>query len=37
MAPCQEANGDNLAIFFALLHNNYMLSELVRIASMRQF
>ena len=37
MVPCQEANGDNLGIVFDFLHNNCMLSVLIRIASMRQF
>ena len=38
MVPSQEANGDNLGIFFPdFLHNNCMLSVLIRIASMRQF
>ena len=37
MLPSQEANGDNLGIFFDFLHNNYMLSVLIRTASMRQF
>ena len=36
--PSQEANGDNLGIFFFdVLHNNCMLFVLIRIASMRQF
>ena len=36
--PGQEANSDNLGIFFfGFLHNNCMLSVLIRIASMRQF
>ena len=35
--PSQEANGDNLGIFFDVLHNNCMLSVLIRIASMRRF
>ena len=36
MVPSQEANGDNLGIFFIsnFLHNNCMLSVLIRIASM---
>ena len=34
MAPGQEANGDNLGIFFNLLQNNGMLSVLIRITSM---
>ena len=35
MVPSQEANGDNLgAFFFDNLHNNCMLSVLIRIASM---
>ena len=38
MMPGQEANGDNLGIFFFyLLDINGMLSVLIRIASMRQF
>ena len=38
MVPSQEANGNNLRIFFFyFLHNNCMLSVLIRIASMRQF
>ena len=40
MVPGQEANSDNLGIFiffFYFLHNNCMLSVLIRIASMRQF
>ena len=40
MVPSQEANGDNLAFvffFFDFLHNNCMLSVLIRIALMRQF
>ena len=39
MVPSQETNGDNLGIFFFcyFLHNNCMLSVLIRIASMRQF
>ena len=38
MVPSQEANGDNLGIFFFdFLHNNCMLSVLIRIASLRQF
>ena len=38
MVPIQEANGDNLGIFFSdFLHNYCMLSELIRIASMRRF
>ena len=41
MVPIQEANGDNLGIFFFFffdfLHNNCMLNVLIRIASMRQF
>ena len=36
MVPSQEANGDNLGIFFFyFLHSNCMLSVLIRIASMR--
>ena len=37
MVLSQEANGDNLGIFFDFLHNNCMLSVLNRIASMRRF
>ena len=39
MVPSQEANGDNLGIFFVFdfLHNNCMLVVLIRIASMRRF
>ena len=37
MTPGQEANGDNLVIFFELLDNDGMLCVLIRIASMRQF
>ena len=39
MVPGQEANGDNLGIFFFFdfLHNNCMLCVVIRIASMRQF
>ena len=38
MVPSQEANGDNLGIFFLdFLHNNCMLSVLIRIATSRQF
>ena len=38
MVPSQEANGDNLGIlFFDFLHNNCILSVLVRITSMRRF
>ena len=33
----QEANGDNLGNFSYLLHNNGMLSVLIRIASMVRF
>ena len=36
MEPGQEANSDNLGKLF-FLHNNCMLSVLIRIASMRQF
>ena len=36
MLPGQEANIDNFGIlFFDLLHNDCMLRELIRIASMR--
>ena len=34
MAPDQDANGDNLGKSF-YLHNNGMLSVLIRISSMR--
>ena len=37
MVPSQEANSDNLGIFFEFLNNNCKLSVLIRIASMRQF
>ena len=38
MVPSQEPNVDNLGIFlFCFLHNNCMLSVLIRTASMRQF
>ena len=38
MAPFQEANSDNLGIFFLdFLHNDCMLSVLIRIALMRRF
>ena len=37
MVPGQEVNSDNLGIFLDFLHNNCMLSVLIRIASMRQF
>ena len=44
MVPSQEANGDNLGtffffffFFFDFLHNNCLLSVLIKIASMRQF
>ena len=38
MVPGQEANSNNLEIFFFhYLHNNCMLRVLVRIALMRQF
>ena len=37
MVPSQEANGDNLGIFFYFLHNNCMLSVIIRITSMRRF
>ena len=37
MAPCQEANSDNLGSLFELLYNNGMLCVLLRIASSRQF
>ena len=36
MVPSQEANGDNLGIFFLdFLHINCMLCVLIRIAAMR--
>ena len=34
MAPVQEANSDNLGKSFDFLHNDCMLSVLIRIASM---
>ena len=34
MAPVQEANSDNLGIFFYFLYSDCMLSLLIRIASM---
>ena len=37
MAPGQEANGDNLGIFFNFLQNNGMLSVLIRITLMERF
>ena len=37
MVPSQEANGDNLGIFFDFVHNNCMFSVLIRIDSMRRF
>ena len=37
MAQFQEANSDNLGIFFDFLHNDCMLSVLIRIALMRRF
>ena len=37
MVPGQEANGDNLGKSLRSSHNNGMLSELIRIASMSQF
>ena len=33
----QQANGDDLGNLFDLLHNNCMLSVLIRNASMRRF
>ena len=33
----QEANGDNIGIFFDFLHNNCLLSVLIRFTSMRRF
>ena len=37
MAPGKDANSDNLGNLFDFLHNNCMLSVLIRIASMRRF
>ena len=37
MMPGQEANGNNLRIFFDRLDSNGMLSILIRIASLRRF
>ena len=37
MAPVQEANCGNLGNLFDFLHNDCMLSVLIRIASVRQF
>ena len=39
MVSDQEANSDNLGFFFFFnfIHNNCMLSVLIRIASMRRF
>ena len=39
MVPVQEANSDNLCFFFVVVvvFNNWMLSVLIRIASMRRF
>ena len=37
MAQGQEANGDDLGIFFDLLRNNGMSNVLIRIALMRRF
>ena len=37
MVPGQEANSDNLGIFLDFLHNDCMLSVLIRIASMMRF
>ena len=37
MAPGQEANDDNLEIFFYLLDTNGMLCVHIRITSMRQY
>ena len=37
MAPRQEANGDNLGIFFSLLDENGMLSVFIIIGSMKRF
>ena len=38
MVPSQEANGDNLGMFFFyFVHNNCILSVLIRIASMKRF
>ena len=36
MAPSQEANDDNLGIFYDLLYNNGMLSVPIRIISMKR-
>ena len=37
MTPGQEANGDNLWIFFYLLDNNGMFSVLIKHTLLRQF
>ena len=37
MVPGQEANSDNFGVFFYFLHNNCMLSALIRIASIGRF
>ena len=37
MTPGQEANDNNLGMFFDLFDNNGVLGEFVRIASMRRF
>ena len=37
MVPSQDANGDDLGIFFDFLHINCLLCVLIRIASMRRF
>ena len=37
MALVQEANSDDLGNHFDFLHNDCMLSVLIRIASMRRF
>ena len=37
MTPGQEANGDNLGMFFDLLDNNGILSVHIRIAWTRRF
>ena len=37
MMPGQEANGNNVGIFFDLLDKNGMLSALISINLMRQF
>ena len=37
MVPGLEGNSDNLGTLFDFLHNNCMLSVLIRNASMRRF